>query len=341
MSKSLAVEYRPCSFDEVKEQSATIKILQNQIATNTFKNAYLFVGAAGCGKTTCARIFASEINKGQGIPIEMDAASNNSVEDVREISKMAQTRAIDAEYKIFIIDECHMISVAGWNAMLKLIEEPPAKSIFIFCTTNPEKIPKTILSRVQRYDFQRISTQGIADRLHDILCAEGLVGCDEDSFDEALEYIARLADGGMRDAITMLDKCLSLSDQPTLDNVVQALGMFGVDTFMEMSEHLFSNDRLHLLDDIESVHASGADMKQFIKQYMEFILDLSKYAICETFTYTKLPETKEVKDFVVEYTKDLDVVLDLLDVLVEIDSAIKYSNSAKEYIEIQLMAFME
>ena len=171
--KSLAIKYRPLSWDEVVEQSATKMILQQQLETETVKHAYLFTGGAGTGKTTCARIFANEINQFKGNPIEMDAASNSGVEDVRAIIQQAKTKSLDSEYKIFIIDECHSISNTGWQAFLKLIEEPPAKSIFIFCTTDPQKIPKTILSRVQRYDFQRISHNAIVDRLKYVLEQEG------------------------------------------------------------------------------------------------------------------------------------------------------------------------
>ena len=167
--KTLAVKYRPTSWDEVSEQSSTKIILQQQLKSGEVKNAYLFCGPAGCGKTTCARIFANDINKGEGNPIELDAASNNGVDDVRNIIQQAKTKSINSEYKIFIIDECHALSNSAWQAMLKIIEEPPAKSIFIFCTTDPQKIPKTILSRVQRYDFQRISQEGIVERLERIL----------------------------------------------------------------------------------------------------------------------------------------------------------------------------
>lgn len=171
-SKALAIKYRPITFNEVVEQDSIKIILQQQIKENSFKSAYLFVGGAGTGKTTCARIFAHDINHGEGNPIELDAASNNGVEDVREIIQQAKTKSLDSEYKIFIIDECHALSNSAWQAMLKIIEEPPAKSIFIFCTTDPQKIPKTILSRVQRYDFQRISQDGIVNRLKYILDEE-------------------------------------------------------------------------------------------------------------------------------------------------------------------------
>lgn len=175
MSKALAIKYRPKKWSEVTEQGSTKVILQQQLESGEIKNAYLFCGPAGCGKTTCARIFANDINHGEGNPIELDAASNNGVDDVREIIQQAKTKSLNSEYKIFIIDECHAISNAGWQAMLKIIEEPPAKSIFIFCTTNPERIPKTILSRVQRYDFNRISTEGIINRLQYILEQESYV----------------------------------------------------------------------------------------------------------------------------------------------------------------------
>lgn len=173
MAKTLAVKYRPQSWNEVSEQTSTKIILQQQLNSGEIKNAYLFCGPAGCGKTTCARIFARDINKGEGNPIELDAASQNGVDDVRNIIQQAKTKSINSEYKVFILDEVHAFSNNAWQAMLKIIEEPPAKSIFIMCTTDPQKIPKTILSRVQRYTFNRISQDGVITRLISILENEG------------------------------------------------------------------------------------------------------------------------------------------------------------------------
>ena len=194
-NQSLAVKYRPTTFADVTEQGNVVKILENQLSSGEIMHAYLFNGGAGTGKTTCARIFANEINHGIGTPIEIDAASNNSVEDVRTIIQQARQKPLDgSEYRVYIMDECHMFSNSAWNAMLKLLEEPPATAIFIFCTTDPQKIPKTILSRVQRYEFQRISTGGIIARLMYICDSEGMMR-QKGKETPALKYIAKLAEG--------------------------------------------------------------------------------------------------------------------------------------------------
>lgn len=171
--ESLAVKYRPHSFEDLTEQSAVKDILENQIKTKTFQHGYLFTGPAGTGKTTSARIFASMINDGKGNPIEVDAASNSGVDNIRQIIEDAKRKPLDAEYKIFIVDECHSLSNGAWQALLKTLEEPPKFTIFIFCTTDPQKVPATILSRVQRYNFQKISNEGIVKRLEDICKMEG------------------------------------------------------------------------------------------------------------------------------------------------------------------------
>ncbi len=349
MSKSLAVKYRPKTWLDVTEQDAIKTILTQQIENGEIKNGYLFCGGAGTGKTTCARIFANEINKGQGVPIEMDAASNNSVEDIRNVIAQAQTKSLDSEYKIFIIDEAHSLSNSAWQAMLKTLEEPPAKSIFIFCTTDPQKIPKTILSRVQRYDFQRISQRGIVDRLKTILIREdeeilsqgGPDGAYTDNCDsEALEYLAKIADGGMRDAITLMDKCLSYSSELTVENVVKALGIANYDVMFSLLDSLIENKTQLVLEQIDSVYKSGIEMKQFIKTFMEFVLDVCKYGLAKDFALLKMPNTyQSILDKFGDY--EYSETHRLLKDLISLNAEIKWDPSPKYSIEAKLYMFCE
>lgn len=332
--KTLAVKYRPETWDDVVEQTAIKYILQQQIATGSHKNAYLFAGGAGTGKTTCARIFAREINKHAGNPIELDAASNNSVDDMRNLIQSAKTKSLDSEYKVFIVDECHMITNAGWNALLKLIEEPPAKSIFIFCTTDPQKIPKTILSRVQRYDFRRISVDGIVKRLDEILESERNEDAAHDI--EALTYLAKLADGGMRDAITLMDKCLAYSPDLTIRNIVTALGTVNYDEFFNLTDFIITHDEAALIRLIENVHMSGKDLKQFVKSYMGFVLDLCKYNITDNFDCIDIPSS--YSDRLNQYNAHayLDFVK-ILERITKLNAEIKWDSAPKISIEAALL----
>ena len=339
MSKSLALTYRPKSWSDVVEQDSVKSILQNQLDTGDIKQAYLFVGAAGTGKTTCARIFANEINHFSGLPIELDAASNNSVDDVRNLNKMAQTRSVDGEYKVFILDEVHMFSAGAWAAMLKLIEEPPAKTIFILCTTDYWKIPKTILSRCQRYDFQRISVTGIKARLEAIIAAEGentAIKYD----DEALDFIARQSDGCLRDAITNLDKCIAYGEL-TLHNVLEALRASSIEEYIDLTDCIahIANRQEDVITLLDKVYNSGRDMKQFIKGYIDFVLDINKIHITNSFTFTHLPETEELAEWIKSIYKDTEVgfMLYLLENLIRLDSDIKWSQNPKTVIEARLL----
>lgn len=341
MAQALALKYRPHTFSDLTEQSAVVKILTNQIETNTIKHGYLFVGAAGTGKTTSARIFANMINKGSGEPIELDAASNNSVDDIRRIIEEAQTKSLDSEYKVFIIDECHMLSNSAWNAFLKTLEEPPAKSIFILCTTNPEKIPATILSRVQRYNFQRISMQGVIDRLLYILEQEDaeadISGLDWDI--QAVDLIAKIADGGMRDAITLLDKCLSYSNDVIVQNVINALGVADYDTMFELTAFLSTKNINGMLNLVNSVFESGMDLKQFIKDYFEFILDLNTYHHTGNMDLIKLPLNYE--NTIKEITQDeWRHIINLLPVTVDLMNEIKWVQNPKSVIVARFMLYM-
>ena len=341
---SLAVKYRPSTFDDVVEQESIKVILQQQLESGEVKHAYLFCGGAGTGKTTCARIFANEINQGKGNPIEMDAASHSSVEDVRNIIQQAKSKSLDSEYKVFIIDECHAISLMGWQAFLKLLEEPPAKSIFIFATTDPQKIPKTILSRVQRYDFSRISQNGIVDRLKYIVFQEYFIPDKEKEVPqimEALEYIAKIADGGMRDAITLMDKALSYSKDLTLENVVKALGTTNYDIMFQLTDKMVYSDSMAMMSIIDSIHADGKDLKRFIKTYIQFLLDVNKYALGCDWKQLSLPHLEEYEKRMDKWLKDNDIFTSLLNAVVKIDSDIKYSTTPKYEIEAKMLLWIE
>lgn len=346
MGKSLAVKYRPKTFDDVLGQDAVKIILKQQLESGNIHSAMLFCGPSGDGKTTTARIFANELNKGLGVPIEMDAASHGNVENVREIIKMASTKAIDAEYKVFIIDECHSISNTGWQAFLKCIEEPPAKVVFIFCTTDPQKIPATILSRVQRFQFQKVATDDIVKRLYYILSEEW--GQDADYYlkqDGALEYIAKLADGGVRLAIQYLEKCLAYSDELTVANVVKALNVTNYDDFMELTDHLTHDAKERVMRKLDDLYASGIDFKQFLKQYISFILDVNKSLILDdmddVFRYIDLPRTDEIVDWLesVRFDNEIAMFNSLLAHLVKLDADVKYSQNPKVDIECGFMLF--
>ena len=336
---SLAVKYRPKKFEDVSGQSSTKTILEQMLSSDDVAHALLFVGSAGTGKTTCARIFADRINDGLGQPIELDAASNSGVDDVRDIIYQSRLKSLDSEYKVFIIDECHSLSNTAWQAFLKLLEEPPEKSIFIFCTTNPEKIPRTILSRVQRFDFQRISQSDIITRLRHICDCE-LQKEDDLVRLEALEYIAKIADGGMRTAITYLDKVISYSREVTLSNVLSTLGVADYSVMLELTKHIYNGEERGIVETIEKLYASGIDLTRFIRQYINFVLDVKKVNITGTFEYTQLPETDELKEYLTSYNGSsvFKEALDhLLVTLVNLNNTIKYDSSPKSMVEIYLL----
>jgi len=336
---SLAVKYRPQTFDAVCEQSSIVKILRNQLETGEIQHAYLFCGGAGTGKTSIGRIFAREINKGKGSPIELDAASNNSVDDIRNIIQQSKTKSMDSEYRVFLLDEVHALSNSAWQALLKILEEPPKKAIFIMCTTNPEKIPRTILSRVQRFDFKRISQKGIAKRLHYIVneeCIHFPSIIEGSSYQQAILYITKIADGGMRDAITLLEKCLAYSEELTLENVINALGTVDYERMLDLSGAIHTKDSKWVIEIIEGIHADGKDLKQFIKDFMGFLLDVNKYDITRSFDYLQLPNTYE--DVLNANSQEwYNTCRNLLPVIVKLNSDIKWDSQAKVAIEARLL----
>lgn len=286
--------------------------------------------------TTIGRIFANEINSNQGKPIELDAASNNSVDDIRSIIDQAKTKSLDSKYKVIILDEVHMLSTAAQNALLKILEEPPESVVFILCTTNPEKLLPTILSRVQRYDFKKISYDGIMSRLEYILQAE----CDEGAkyiwSDEALSYIAKMGDGGMRASISMMDKCLSYSPNLTVENVTYALGITGYEDMFKMLSYLANKNANGTIETINYVYMNGVDIKQWIKQFTNFVLDVEKFQITGNYLYIQIPSTYDLQ--LSSFSKvELHWVLDCL---VSLNTDLKYDSTPKETVESKLLLAM-
>ena len=272
----LSLKFRPHSWQEVVGQQAIISILQRQVATKSWKNTYLFAGPHGCGKTTVARILANEINNGEGQPIEIDGASNNGVDNIRNLIIDAQQCSIDCTYKVYIIDEAHQLTRAAWDASLKLIEEPPLSSVFIFCTTNIDKIPNTILSRVQTFQFRRVDKQTIFDRLQFIMNEEFK---NRNYEVEALERIAILADGHVRDAIKLLEKCLDASDSLDLDSIETILGLVKINSMVNMVNSVMNKDLGKCLEELENIKSYTSDLDKVFDSLIEFSINIALYSV--------------------------------------------------------------
>ena len=337
--KSLAVKYRPNTFETVVGQNVTTKILNKVLEKQAFKNAYLFAGPSGCGKTTCARIFANAINGGIGEPVEIDGASNNGVDQVRAIVESANQRSLVGTYKIYIIDECHMITSAGWNAFLKGLEDCPEYTIFIFCTTEPNKIPVTIQNRMQRFNIAKINAQEIRDRLIYVCQQEGFT-----NYEDTCELISKLCDGCMREALTVLDQCADMSTDLSLENSKMVLGEAPFERMLKLTNCLISQREEFVLLAIETLAAEGRDLKQFVDDYLSFILDLTKYILFRNIGLTNIPAYLEASAdpminvaSTVNFEGALTWFNNLTDRLLEIKAAVKNDTSIKATIEAYLI----
>lgn len=304
-NQSLAVTWRPKCLQDVVGQDVLISVLSKQIETGTFKNAYLFAGPSGCGKTSVARIMATLINNKEGEPIEIDAASNNGVDSIRQLIVDSQQTAIESEYKIYIIDECHMLTTAAWNAALKLLEEPPTHAIFIFCTTNPEKIPETIISRVQRFDFLRINHKDIADRLEFILNEEYITTYER----VALDRIAIVANGFMREAISLLEKCIGYSNDITLENVEKVLGLIKYDALFDLFDAIVIKNNTQALTILNSLKTSSPNLTSLFDNIIKFVINCAKYQKTHDIDLIDIPKIYLNR---LNYTEDFTIFMERL-----------------------------
>lgn len=332
--EALATKYRPRTFKDVVCQDNIKKVLTNQLETGEIKQAYLFCGSAGTGKTTSARIFANDVNGGKGKPIEIDGASNNGVDNIRSIIDDCRMKSLDSKYKVYIIDEVHMLSIGAFNALLKVLEEPPKGVIFILCTTDPHKIPATILSRLQRFDFKRIPQFEIVQRLKYILKEEDTYI----TYDiEALEYIAKLADGGMRDAIMKLDTVLGYTTDITLQAVLDCLGITNYEHLLKIVQGIINKQADEPIQIIDSIYRDGKDLKLFVKNLNKFVLDLCKLNITRNKELTMIPtDIMRQCIHIATNTSKYDLV-DILDGVNNLLDKIKYEQNPKNLIESELI----
>ena len=285
-------KWRPVSFEDVKGQDPIVQTLKNQITSERIGHAYLFCGTRGTGKTSIAKIYARAVNcehPVDGSPcnqcpscksilagtsmnvVEIDAASNNGVENIRDIREQVQYPPTEGKYRVYIIDEVHMLSIGAFNALLKTLEEPPSYVIFILATTEVHKIPITILSRCQRYDFKRISIDTIAGRLAELTQAEQI-----DVDDRALRYVARAADGSMRDALSLLDQCVAFhfGEKLTYDNVLEVLGAVDNRVFSKLFQAVLASDTKACIREIEEMIIQGRDLSQLVNDFVWYMRNL-------------------------------------------------------------------
>lgn len=344
---TLASKYRPRTFADIVGQQTTVKILEQQIKTGSGVNCYLFVGPAGTGKTTIARILANTWNNGKGHPIEIDAASNNSVESVRQLVSQAKQRSFESEYKVIIMDECHVLTNQAWQAFLKLLEEPPEFTKFIFCTTNPEKIPPAILTRLQTFTLSKVADDLIVERLIYILEQEAnelFEGRDRAEFgdppdylyeDAALRYIARLSGGSVRQAIANLEKCLSYNTEIYMDSVCKALGSGNYDTMTQFITSIINYEVTNALAYLENLYQEGKDPKTFIYDCLKYCLDIQKVKLNSgNLQYSSLPELTSVK---ILLDTSSDLIIWMIESLSNLYEDIKYDNTPMPLIEISIL----
>ena len=343
--------WRPQRFADVVGQQVITQTLKNAIITNQISHAYLFAGPRGTGKTSAAKIFAKAINchhQKDGEPcneceicqsitagtlndvIEIDAASNNGVEEIRDIRDKAKYAPTQADYKVYIIDEVHMLSTGAFNALLKTLEEPPANVIFILATTEPHKIPLTILSRVQRFDFHRISPQDTFDRMKYIL--------DQKKFkyeEKALWVIANAAEGGMRDALSILDQALSFGDDDvTLDDALLVTGSVTKKLLQTYFQQVATHEGPAALKTMDQILGQGKDGQRFIEDLISFIRDLLLYQESPELIEIAATGLKEADFQELSQLANAQQLYQMIDVLNQVQDEMRFTTHPDVYLEV-------
>lgn len=354
--QALYRKFRPSEFGDVKGQEHIVETLKNQITADRIGHAYLFCGTRGTGKTTIAKIFAKTVNcesPVNGSPcgqcksckaiasgasmnvIEIDAASNNGVDNIREIVDEVSYSPAEGKYKVYIIDEVHMLSIGAFNALLKTLEEPPEYVIFILATTEVHKIPITILSRCQRYDFKRIDIDTIAERLSELMEKERLTVDDK-----ALRYIAKTADGSLRDALSLLDQCIAFhfGRELTYDMVLDVLGAVDNEVFSRLLRNMLAQDVLSCISLLEEIVMQGRELTQFVSDYTWYLRNLLLVKSCD--------DAEDVLDVSSDHLKllkeeadmaDQNTIMRFIRIFSELSGQIRYASAKRVMIEMTMI----
>ncbi len=349
-------KFRPDCFEDVKGQEHIVTTLKNQIKAERIGHAYLFCGTRGTGKTTIAKIFAKAVNcehPVDGSPcgecqacktiaagasmnvIEIDAASNNGVDNIREIVEEVSYSPAEGKYKVYIIDEVHMLSIGAFNALLKTLEEPPSYVIFILATTEVHKIPITILSRCQRYDFRRITIDTITGRLRELMDTEQI-----QVEEKALRYVAKTADGSMRDALSLLDQCIAFhfGQELTYDKVLDVLGAVDTEVFGRLLRHVLERNVTGCIELLEEIVMQGRELTQFVTDFTWYLRNLLLVKSSDDIedvidvSTDNLARLREEADMT-----ETDAIMRYIRIFSELSGQIKYAAQKRILIEIALI----